>query len=282
MARREARRIRPSHTFPGSVHRLPSAHPRCNLCHERDAPLLARSHRGRSIPHIGGLPTSPPSMAAARHHRQRQDRGLSALDGAPSGVTAGCSGALDGARNRADARLAAAAAAPFSRAAHCRPAQRDDRCGAGQSLAGGGQRPGPHHPGHAPGRPGPPPSPGRHHRRRGARPFLQAAGGSALLGTRYGRRPGAAGPHPGAAGLRYTVAGELAQRAAGPLSAAAPAPSGPQPGRPAQGEDRGPAGCQDPGRPGRGKPAGHPRDPGPRRAGAAFPESAGLRPGTRV
>ena len=282
MARREARRICPGHTFPGSIHRLPGTHSRCNLCRERDSPPLAGWHRGRSIPHIGGLPACPPSMAAARHHRQRQDGGLSALDGAPSGLTAGCSGALDGAGNWTDACLADAAAAPLSRRAHCRPAQRDDRCRAGQPLAGGGQRPGTHHPGHAPGRSGPAPSPGRHHRRRGTRPFLQAAGGSALLGTRHGRRPGASGPDPGAARLGHALAGELAQRAAGPLSAAAPAPSRPQPGGPAQGEDRGLARCQDPGRPGRGKPTGHPRDPGPRRAGAAFPESAGLRPGTRV
>ena len=282
MARREARRIRPSHTFPGSIHRLPGARSGCKLCRERHSPLLARSHRGRSIPHISGLPACPSSMAAARHHRQRQDRGLSALDGASSGLTAGCSGAPDGAGDRTDACLADAAAAPLSWPAHCRPAQRDDRCRAGQSLAGGGQRPSPHHPGHAPGRSGPAPSPGRHHRRRGARSFLQAAGGPALLGTRHGRRPGPAGPDPGAAGLGHALAGELAQRTAGPLSVAAPAPSGPQPGRPAQGKDRGLARCQDPGRPGRGKPAGHPRDPGPRRAGAAFPESAGLRPGTRV
>ena len=282
MARREAGRVIPGHAAPGSVHSVPGSHARRNPCRERNAPLLPRSHRGRSIPLIGGLPASPSSMAAARHHRQWKDRGLSALDGAPSGRTAGCSGALDGAGNRTDACLADAAAAPLSRAAHCRPAQRDDRRCACQSLAGGGQRPGTHHPGYAPGRSGPAPSPGRHHRRRGARPFLQAAGGSALLGTRHGRRPGSAGPDPGAAGLGHPLAGELAQRAAGPLSAAAPAPSSPQPGGPAQGEDRGPAGCQDPGRPGRGKPAGHPRDPGPRRAGAAFPESAGLRPGTRM
>ena len=280
MARCEAGRVIPGHAAPGSVHPVPGSHARRNPCRERDHSLPAL--RSRCVPHIGSLPASPPSMAAARHHRQRQDRGLSALDGAPSGLTAGCPGALDGAGDRTDACLADAAAAPLSRAAHCRPAQRDDRCRAGQSLAGGGQRPSPHHPGHAPGRSGPAPSPGRHHRRRGARSFLQAAGGPALLGTRHGRRPGPAGPDPGAAGLGHALAGELAQRTAGPLSVAAPAPSGPQPGRPAQGEDRGLARCQDPGRPGRGKPAGHPRDPGPRRAGAAFPESAGLRPGTRV
>ena len=165
-------------------------------------------------------PTADAAGAAARRHRQRQDRGLpacrrnAALRSGPPGAGAG---ARDQPHAAARGALREALPGPHGMAS---PAQRPDAGAAPAPLAAGAPGTGRPRAGHAAGRLRVDAAARPDRRRRGARPLVQAAGGRTLLGARPGRLARARLEHvAGAAGLGDAVAGDLAARGRRPLPA---------------------------------------------------------------
>ena len=124
----------------------------------------------------------PATRAAARRHRQRQDRGLPARRRA--GARARPAGAGAGARDQPHAAARGALRGALRRPPHRLAAQRPHAGAAAAQLARGPPRPGRPGARHAAGGVRVDAAARPHRRRRGARPFVQAAGRRALLGAR--------------------------------------------------------------------------------------------------
>jgi len=167
----------------------------------------------------GGHRDRPPARAAARCHRQRQDRGLPACG--RRRPVAGPPGARAGARDQPHAAARDALRGPVSGTAHGQPAQWPDPGTAPAPLAAGSpgtRRPGA---GHAAGGSSPRCRGWAHRHRRGARPVVQAAGRGALFGARPRGLARAPARDRRAAGLGHALAGNLAAGTGRALPAAA-------------------------------------------------------------
>ena len=182
-----------------------------------DSPVDATPEQSAALDaHPRGL-RALPSGAPRRHHRQRQDRGLPAAH--RGGARPRAAGALPRAGDRPHAAARGARARPLPGRFHRGRAQPPRRGRARGGVARGAIGPGAHRAGHAARRAVADAGARAHRRRRGARPFLQAARGASLLGEGRRRPPRADGGDPGGAGLGHAVARDLGQRAAGPLRA---------------------------------------------------------------
>ena len=157
-------------------------------------------------------------LPAARHHRQRQDRGVCAPDARCAAARR--AGAAAGAGDQSDAATGKLFPQPLPRREPDQPAQRPVRGRASAQLAAGATGRGADRARHAAVGVRRVAETRADHRRRGARQLVQAAGWLALFGARRGDLPRQPARRAHRAGFGHAVAGELSQRAERALPAA--------------------------------------------------------------